>query len=199
MRTSTCVASIIAATAAPLAFAVAAPANAAPTGPIAVTAVPSQDGKQIVVTFTNPLISNFRSQCFVQARGVGGGGVFNAVSDSSPLQTSFSTTLSPTPADLYAVTYNCPATPPFFMDSTSNGSPIFVEIDGGLPAPTGTPGPQGPAGQTGPQGPAGPQGPQGPAGQTGPQGPAGQTGPQGPAGPQGPQGPAGRLPFNFGS
>ncbi|MGU3293163.1 hypothetical protein [Williamsia sp. M5A3_1d] len=202
-------AAVLAATAAPLCIATAAPASAAPTGPITLSATTSDDGASIIVTYTNTPFTG--GSCNTRVQGVGAGGELIVLNNAlSPFSAFTNITISPKTSNLYAITYFCQSTGP----SSSNGTPFFINVDGGLPVATGTPGPTGPAGPTGPQGPkgdtgaqgpAGPQGndgPQGPKGDkgdkgdTGPQGPNGQTGPQGPQGQTGPQGPVGgRTPF----
>lgn len=220
MRTAlTRTAAVLAATAAPLAIATAAPASAAPTGPIVLTGTVSDDGASINLLF-NGLLPLSEGACTSTVRGLGAGGETIVTTVMAlPFTPFIRQTISPKTANVYAVSYTCTAG----GFSSSNGTSLFFNIDGGLPLGTGTPGPAGPAGPTGPTGPQGPQGetgPQGPTGndgapgQTGPQGPAGtngndgapgQTGPQGPAGndgapgapgqtgPQGPQGPQGPI------
>lgn len=202
-------AAVLAATAAPLAIVAAAPASAAPTGPVILNAAVSQDGRSIELTYTVavPFPGPAATFCTSKVQGVGAGGetittttpvlpLSAAAPDSGP---NFAR-ISPSSANLYAITYTCtpfPFYPPSNLPSSSNGSPLFINVDGGLPVATGTPGPQGPAGTNGTNGvdgkdgAIGPQGPKGDKGDTGPQGPKGDTGPQGPSGAQGNEGPQG--------
>ena len=209
-------AAVLAATAAPLAFAAAAPASAAPTGPVILNAAVSQDGRSIELTYTVAVpFPGPATFCTSKVQGVGAGGetittttpvlpLSAAAPDSGP---NFAR-ISPSSANLYAITYTCtpfPFYPPSNLPSSSNGSPLFINVDGGLPVATGTPGPQGPAGTNGTNGvdgkdgAIGPQGPKGDKGDTGPQGPQGPNGPQGPKGDKGDTGPTGpiggRTPF----
>lgn len=193
-------AAVLAATAAPLAIAAAAPASAAPIGPVTLNAgVSPINDAAIQLSYTATIVAGLNN-CTARVQGLGAGGAV-ITTLSVPVFPGLPAilTVPVTEANLYAITYTCTGV----QASSSNGSPVFVNIDGGLPVATGTPGPQGPAGTngtngvdgkdgaTGPQGPAGPAGPQGPAGTNGTNGTDGKdgaTGPQGPAGPQGPKG-----------
>ena len=193
MRTAlTRTAAILAATAAPLTIAAAAPASAAPIGPVVLTGAVSDDGASINLVFRNVPLVFIGTTCTSTVRGLGAGGeTITTPTNVTPLSVEVRQTISPKTANVYAVSYTCNNGG---VVSSSNGTSLFFNIDGGLPLGAGTPGPAGPAGPTGPQGPQGETGPQGPAGQTGPQGP---SGPQGPAGTNGndgamgPQGPSG--------
>lgn len=134
-------AAILAATAAPLCIAAAAPASAAPTGLVSVKAALAPGSETTIVltwTVAPPMQGSF---CSARVKGVSAGGEVQALPYILVFTRQQNNQLvTPKFADLYEITYFCTGAQ---GDSSSNGSPIFVKVDGGLPAPTGTPGPIG--------------------------------------------------------